>query len=51
MKRTRPVCRSCGVQLVTGHKDDPEYHWEWCKRKTLRGRMGRGNVSAAGSKS
>ena len=35
-RKLRPVCRSCGTQLVPWHKDDPSYHWEWCRRKTLR---------------
>ena len=45
MVKLTPVCRSCGAQLVAGHKDDPEYHWDWCNRKTLRGRLGRGNTA------
>jgi hypothetical protein len=45
VKTLKPVCRSCGAQLVAGHKDDPEYHWDWCNRKTLRGRLGRGNTA------
>ena len=45
MVKLKPVCRSCGVQLVPRHRDDPGYHWEWCNRKTLRGRLGRGSAA------